>query len=137
MNLTIILGKFSTLNNAQYADIAKFWEIVEKYCHCDELMGFGTNWIDNTFDYGIIIKDKNVNITGILLELNDTFHNMYVDTNYTIPDKYDMVYTGYTNDLQNAYEHLWRIGRIEYELERFTDDGKCEIRVIYDRSDYR
>ena len=49
-----------------------------------------------------------------------------------LPDTGWVTVRGQTADLGKIYEKIYREGRLEYEIERFTDSGDCEI--MYCRS---
>ena len=54
------------------------------------------------------------------------------DRTVTLPDMGWVTVRGRTADLGKIYEKIYQEGRLEYEIERFTDSGDCEI--MYCRS---
>ena len=54
------------------------------------------------------------------------------DRTLTLPDTGWVTVQERTADLGKIYEKIYQEGRLEYEIERFTDSGDCEI--MYCRS---
>ena len=57
------------------------------------------------------------------------------DRTVILPDMGWVTVQGRTADLGKIYEKIYQEGRLEYEIERFTDSGDCEI--MYCRSTNR
>ena len=109
---------FSTENEAQYETIGAFWdELAAKYGR-DNLRGLGYNWTAATIEYVIGLKVGN--IPGY-------------DCRVELPDAGWAVVTGKTDDLGRIYGEIYEDGNLTYEIETFTDDGKCEIRYFRER----
>ena len=127
-----LFKRFSTANNSQYEEIAKFWDIVERYVNCRGLYGYGTDWTDEDFLYGIIFQDviipKNC-IDAVMAEFPDT----QLLNDFNIPRSYDYQWCGPTKDLQSLYSQIWNNGTVKHELERFDNDGYCHINIIYEK----
>ena len=128
--VTILYRRWSTVGKAQYGEISAFWQIVEKYVNCSKLQGFGCDWTDTDFLYGIIFTDGNIP-EECLNEVRNTFPDTSMDTDFAVPSQYNEVYEGNTSELDPLYDKIWSKGPLAYELEEFTDDGHCKISVIY------
>ena len=126
----IMYKRWSTVGKGQYSEISAFWNIVEKYVHCSRLQGFGCDWTDTDFLYGIIFLDKEIP-EECLNEVQNTFPDITVEDDYPIPDNYEYTYEGETKNLDPLYDEIWSKGPLAYELEEFDDDGNCRISVIY------
>ena len=126
----IMYKRWSTVDKGQYSEISAFWDIVEKYVHCSRLQGFGCDWTDTDFLYGIIFLDKEIP-EECLNEVQNTFPDITVEDDYPIPDNYEYTYEGETKNLDPLYDEIWSKGPLAYELEEFTNDGHCRISVIY------
>ena len=107
---------FSTENDQQYETIGAFWdELVAKYGRVN-LQGLGYSWKERSIEYAIGLIDG-------------------ASRNVTLPDMGWVTVRGRTADLGKIYEKIYLEGRLEYEIERFTDSGDCEI--MYYRSTSR
>ena len=56
---------------------------------------------------------------------------MIVDNSFSIPSSFEETYSGDTKNIDSLYDKIWSKGFLSHELEEFTDDGKCTIRVSY------
>ena len=108
---------FSTENDQQYETIGVFWdEFAAKYGR-ENLQGLGYGWKERSIEY----------IIGLIYGEIDG-----ADRAVKLPDTGWVTVRGQTADLGKIYEKIYREGRLEYEIERFTDSGDCEI--MYCRS---
>jgi len=108
---------FSTENDQQYETIGVFWdELAAKYGR-ENLQGLGYGWKERSIEY----------IIGLIYGEIDG-----ADRAVKLPDTGWVTVRGQTADLGKIYEKIYREGRLEYEIERFTDSGNCEI--MYCRS---
>ena len=108
---------FSTENDQQYETIGVFWdELAAKYGR-ENLQGLGYGWKERSIEY----------IIGLIYGEIDG-----ADRAVKLPDTGWVTVRGQTADLGKIYEKIYREGRLEYEIERFTDSGDCEI--MYCRS---
>ena len=108
---------FSTENDRQYETIGAFWdELAAKYGRSN-LQGLGYGWTDWSIEYVIGLVRGEIDGVSRAVELPDTGWVMV---------------RGRTADLGKIYEKIYQEGRLEYEIERFTDSGDCEI--MYCRS---
>lgn len=126
-----LFKRFSTVNNSQYEEIAKFWDIVEKYVNCKDLCGYGTDWTDNDFMYGIVFLNRTIP-EDCINEVTSEFADMKLLEYFNIPETYDYRWCGLTKDLQSLYKQIWDGGDVAHELERFDNDGYCQISIIYE-----
>ena len=111
---------FSTENDQQYETIGAFWdELAAKYGR-ENLQGLGYGWKERSIEY----------IIGLIYGEIDG-----ADRAVKLPDTGWVTVRGRTADLGKIYEKIYREGRLEYEIERFTDSGDCEI--MYCRSTNR
>ena len=103
---------FSTENNRQYETIGAFWdELAAKYGRAN-LQGLGYGWTDRTIEYAI----------GLIYGEIDG-----ADRTVKLPETGWATVRGRTADLGEIYEKIYREGSLKYEIERFTDNGECEI----------
>ena len=108
---------FSTENDQQYETIGVFWdELAVKYGRVN-LQGLGYGWKARSIEYVIGLIDEEID-----------GENRTV----TLPDMGWVTVRGRTAELGKTYEQIYQEGRLEYEIERFTDSGDCEI--MYCRS---
>ena len=111
---------FSTENDQQYETIGAFWdELAAKYGRVN-LQGLGYGWKARSIEYVIGLIDEEID-----------GENRTV----TLPDMGWVTVRGRTAELGKTYEQIYQEGRLEYEIERFTDSGDCEI--MYYRSTSR
>ena len=104
---------FSTENDQQYETIGAFWdELAAKYGRVN-LQGLGHGWKERSIEYVIGLIDG-------------------ADRTVILPDMGWVTVQGRTADLGKIYEKIYQEGRLDYEIERFTDSGDCEI--MYCRS---
>ena len=108
---------FSTENDRQYETIGAFWdELAAKYGRVN-LQGLGYGWKARSIEYVIGLIDEEIDGE---------------DRTVTLPDMGWVTVRGRTAELGKIYEKIYQEGRLEYEIERFTDSGDCEI--MYCRS---
>ena len=131
-SVSILYKRWSTKNGAQYKPIAKFWDIVEKHVNASKLQGYGTDWTGwgTDFLYGIIFKNGSIP-EEVIDDVKKAFPDMKVDNSFSIPSSYEETYHEDTENLGSLYDKIWSKGFLSHELEEFTDDGKCTIRVSY------
>ena len=111
---------FSTENDQQYETIGAFWdELAAKYGRVN-LQGLGYGWTERSIEYVIGLIDGEIN---------------GADRAVKLPDTGWVTVRGQTANIVEIYEKIYREGRLEYEIERFTDSGDCEI--MYCRSTNR
>ena len=135
-NVSILYKRWSVDNKEQYAKIAKFWDIVERYEKCDNLQGYGTEWSSDKggdFLYGIIFKKGKVT-KNVIDAVKKEFPDIKVSDTYPVPKRYDHTFEGKTKDIDPLYDKIWSKGPLAYELEEFTSNGTCKIHVIYKES---
>ena len=84
------------------------------------LQGLGYGWNERSIEYAIVLID------GEIYGASRTV---------TLPDMGWVTVRGRTAALGKIYEKIYVEGRLEYEIERFTDSGDCEI--MYYRSTSR
>ena len=103
---------FSTENNCQFETIGAFWdELATKYGRVN-LQGLGYGWTERSIEYVIGLIGGEINGAYRTVELSD--------------DGWISV-RGRTASLGQLYGEIYQGGRLEYEIERFTDSGDCEI----------
>ena len=129
----ILYKRWSVDNKEQYAKIARFWKIVEEYVDCSYLQGYGTDWSNDNggdFLYGIIFEDGKLSqevINAVRREIPD----IKVDNSFSIPARYSEIFEGKSADIDALYDKIWSVGPVAHELEEFSSDGNCKIRIIY------
>ena len=103
---------FSTENDQQYKTIGAFWdELAAKYGRAN-LQGLGYGWTERSIAYVIGLIDGEI---------------ARADRTVELPDTGWVTVRGKTEDLGKIYEKIYQEGRLEYEIERFTDNDDCEI----------
>lgn len=113
---------FSTQNNRQYDSIGAFWDILAERYGRENLWGLGYNWTEDSITYVIGLKQA---------FLRD--EAAYPGASYCeveLPEKGWLRYTGRTEELSKLYGEIYTEGRLQYEIEQFSDDGSCEIWLI-------
>ena len=103
---------FSTENDHQFETIGAFWdELASKYGRIN-LQGLGYGWTDRSIEYVIGLIDGKI---------------VGADRTVELPDTGWVTVRGKTADLGEIYEIIYQEGRLQFEIERFTDSGDCEI----------
>ena len=108
-----ISKEFSLQNEDQYNTIGKFWDEMSLLYGMENLQGLGYKWQDGKIYYAIGLKDGNI--------LN---HNFSI----ALPDNGWNIVNGETNNLQSIYNEIYKKGKLKFEIETFTEDGKCTIK---------
>lgn len=114
---------FSTENDGQYQMIGEFWDLLSRRFGRSKLRGLGYGWEKGWLKY----------LIG--LESNETFPWEDLSMPWgpakqrraTVPDEGWLRRAGKTADLPRLYEEIYRDGPPTYEIERFDDEGNCEI----------
>ena len=107
------IGKtFSTENEQQYETIGAFWDELSAQYGREKLQGLGYGWTDTSIEYVIGLRSGEIKGVNRSVELPD--------------DGWTSV-KGRTEHLGQIYDEIYRDGRLQYEIERFSDDGGCEI----------
>ena len=103
---------FSTKNNAQYEAIGAFWDEMSETYGLENLRGVGYGWTEDTIEYAIGLKD----------DMLDDY-----DCEICFPEENWHTVKGRTEELGKLYDEIYREGRLDMEIETFTEDGECEI----------
>jgi hypothetical protein len=107
-----ICRKFSLKDEGQYNTIGAFWdEMAEKY-GLEKLRGLGFNWSGGSMLYAIGLKDGDI-----------------PDYNFKIAlpgDSWESA-DGETKRLKELYDEIYRGGALEFEIETFYENGKCNV----------
>lgn len=107
-----IIKKFSLLNEDQYNTIGAFWDELSLIYGLENLHGLGYKWEDGKIYYAIGLKDGVINNYNFSCKL---------------PDDGWIKIKGETCKLKEIYDNIYLDGPLKYEIETFTEDGKCEI----------
>ena len=108
---------FSTENDRQFETIGAIWdELAAKYGRVN-LQGLGYGWTEQSIEYVIGLIDGEIDGADRVVRLPDTGW---------------VTVRGQTANIVEIYEKIYQEGRLEYEIERFTNSGDCEI--MYCRS---
>ena len=116
--LTIIEENWSKIKKRVIVPLwnGKFKSMYEKvkmdYDDFESLAGLGYLWDADVIYYAIGLK------VGDIPEWNFSID---------LPDEGWTVTEGNTDELQNIYREIYRSGRLKYEIETFTNDGRCRI----------
>ena len=103
---------FSTENDGQYETIGAFWdELAARYGRAN-LQGLGYGWTDRSIEY----------VMGLIHGEIDG-----ADRAVELPETGWVTVRGRMAELGKIYAAIYREGGLEYEIERFTDGGDCEI----------
>ena len=108
-----ISKEFSLLKEDQYNTIGAFWDEMSLLYGLENLQGVGYKWANNRISYAIGLKVGDIKNYNICLELPDT--------NWTIVN-------GETDNLKEIYNEIYKLGALKYEIETFSDNGKCQIK---------
>ena len=110
-----ISKKFSLQNDDQYNSIGDFWDEMSILYGLENLQGLGYKWEDNFIYYAIGLKE------GIIEDYNFSIE---------LPDNDWSIVDGETENLKEIYIDIYKSGALKYEIETFTENGKCEIKYI-------
>lgn len=103
---------FSTVGEKQYETIGAFWDEMSDIYGLENLRGLGYNWTADTIEYVIGLKQGDINGFNCTVKLPDTGW---------------VCVKGKTDELSLIYQKIYADGVLKYEIETFTDDGRCEI----------
>ena len=105
--------KFSLHAEQQYNTIGLFWDEMSALYRLENLQGLGYKWENGIIYYAIGLKN------GVLKE-----SNLIID----LPDEGWVIVDGETDNLKNIYDEIYQDGPLKYEIETFTEEGKCQIK---------
>ena len=108
-----ISKEFSLLNEDQYNTIGDFWDEMALIYGLENLQGLGYLWNDNKISYAIGLKVGKIKDFNLSIEL---------------PDENWTEVHGRTTNLKEIYNEIYKSGSLKYEIETFTEDGKCLIK---------
>lgn len=119
---------FSTENSQQYETIGSFWDCMAETYGLEKLRGLGYNWTSNTIEYAIGLKtNEKIDLSG--LSLPSSFdHPQYKEI--SLPNNGWQTRTDETQFLSKIYDEIYLSGPLLYEIETFTENGKCQINFI-------
>jgi len=117
-----LVKAFSTRNGEQYEAIGAFWDAMSARFGRENLQGLGYGWSGDTILYAIGLKDGRVP--------SDACYPGAVYREISIPDAGWLRFTGRTEQLSRLYDEIYEKGSLAYEIERFSENGDCEILVI-------
>ena len=100
------------MNEDQYHTIGDFWDEMALLYGLENLQGLGYQWTEDKIYYAIGLNGKDINGYNLCIELPDT--------GWTVVD-------GNTDDLKDIYDEIYQSGPLTYEIETFTENGKCKI----------
>ena len=103
---------FSLLGEDQYNTIGEFWDEMSVVYGLENLRGLGYNWHGTTMEYAIGLKNG---------DIKD--YNFSID----LPDSGWTVAEGETDNLKQMYDEIYKSGALDYEIESFSESGKCRI----------
>ena len=107
-----ITREFSTKNEQQYDTIGAFWDEMSDKYGLENLRGLGYGWTEDTIRYAIGLKEGVIDGANCEMEL---------------PDEGWVKVNGRTSELSRIYDDIYADGRLDLEIETFTDNGDCEI----------
>ena len=103
---------FLLTNEQQYDTIGQFWDEMTELYGLENLQGLGYRWANNKISYAIGFKKGYMENSNLSIELPE--------------DGWETV-KGYTDDLKQIYDEIYKNGPLTYEIETFYEDGTCEI----------
>lgn len=118
---------FSIENGRQYIDIARLWDVMEKYYDVDRLSGLGLNWTKDTMDYIIGFRDNSM--TNEVLKV---IKPHFTSAEYVIkllPNRDWKKYKGHVSKIKEKYSEIWKAGAVKYEIETFDKDGNMKLLI--------
>ena len=103
---------FSLKNEEQYNTIGAFWDDMASLYGLENLQGLGYDWRGAQMSYAIglkvgRIKDANVSIS--------------------LPNDGWVRVEGETDNLKEIYDEIYKDGALQYEIETFFENGRCQI----------
>ena len=108
-----ISKEFSLFNDDQYNTIGDFWDEMALLYGLENLQGLGYKWADNKIFYAIGLRGGDIENYNLCIELPDTDW---------------IVVNGETENLKEIYDEIYKFGSLLYEIETFSEDGKCQIK---------
>ena len=108
-----ISKEFSLLNNEQYNTIGDFWDEMAVLYGLENLQGLGYKWAGSKIYYAIGLKVGDIQDYNFCIEL---------------PDSGWTVVEGNIANLKDIYNEIYKSGVLTYEIETFTENGKCKIK---------
>ena len=106
---------FSLKNEDQYNTIGQFYDECEAIYGLEALVGLGYRWHGGNIYYAIGLCDGVIDGANFEMELPDDGWTLAI---------------GMTETLKKMYDEIYRDGALKLELERFYNDGHCEIRYL-------
>lgn len=123
-----ISATFSTIGAKQYNTIGSFWDYMSNIYGMENLRGLGYNWTETTIEYAIGLENNDKIDLDIMKLTQIGINASYKEI--SIPLQGWERFNGKTDDLPKIYEKIYLNGKLEYEIERFTNDGNCTIDII-------
>ena len=108
-----ISREFSLQNEDQYNTIGAFWDEIALLYGLENLQGLGYKWADNKIFYAIGLKIGDIKNYNLCIELPDANWN---------------IVEGETENLKEIYDEIYKFGALKYEIETFSESGKCQIK---------
>ena len=113
MLFTGISKEFSLANEDQYNTIGDFWDEMSLIYGMENLQGLGYKWTQGKIFYAIGLKSGDIEGFNLRIEL---------------PDAGWTVFDGETENLKEIYDEIYKSGSLKYEIETFSEDGRCNIK---------
>ena len=107
-----ITKSFSLLNEDQYNTIGAFWDQMTELYGLENLRGLGYEWSNGEIKYAIGLIDGDIDGYNLTIDLPD--------------DGWTVAY-GETECLKEMYDLIYRDGALRYEIETFSEDGRCRV----------
>ena len=107
--------KFSLKNEDQYNTIGDFWDEMSLIYGLENLQGLGYKWEDGFIYYVIGLKNGEIKSGNLRIEL---------------PDEGWTVVEADTVKLKDIYNEIYKYGSLKYEIETFTEEGRCCIKYL-------
>ena len=107
-----VAKEFSLENEGQYQTIGNFWDEMALLYGLENLQGLGYKWAGGKIYYAIGLKVGDIKDFNLCIQL---------------PDEGWTMVEGETEKLREMYDEIYVSGPLTYEIETFTEDGKCQI----------
>ena len=107
-----ISKNFLLTDEQQYDTIGAFWDELSEIYGLENLQGLGYCWQGNQISYAIGLKKGDIPNQNVCVEL---------------PDEGWISVKGKTENLKAIYDEIYKQGRLQFEIETFSENGDCEI----------
>lgn len=126
MKLTGYQLEFDCKNEQQYESIGRFWDDMSAAYGRENLFGVGYGWHDDIICY--LIGHDTPDMLLADRQIEKLYEGIELLT-LELPDEGWVRYAGETGQLSRLYGEIYAQGSPLYEIERFFENGSCEIMI--------